>query len=74
LFDEQNGGMLDEYTLVIDSKKQRLSKIPKWIRKANQQPQTYLKGPKGGIYYYVSSNEVYYVPKVNQMRMGHIES
>jgi hypothetical protein len=67
--------MLDEYTLVIDSntssndyvassKKQRLSKIPKWIRKANQRPQTYLKGPKGGIYYYVSSNEVYYVPKV----------
>ncbi len=92
VYDDENGGMLDEYTLVIDSndsvassndsvtssndsvtssndsvtslKKQRLSKIPKWIRKADQRPQTYLKGPKGGIYYYVSPNEVYYVPKV----------
>ena len=49
------------YTIQLQDSKRRLVPMPKWLKGKEIKPNTYQKGPRGGMYYYVSKDEVYLI-------------
>ncbi len=48
------------YTIQLqDRRRKRRVSMPKWLKHKKIKPNTYQKGPRGGMYYYVSKDEVY---------------